>query len=259
MRKERIDKLLVESGFADSPVKAKALIMAGVILVNDRRVEKPSETFPAEVKIRIKGDSPESKYVGRGGLKLEKALSQFQMRVSGYVCLDVGASTGGFTDCLLQSDAEKVVTVDAGTNQIDWKLRRDQRVEVRENVNARYLKREDFEQQFDLIVMDVSFISVKKILPAVVPLLNVTGQIIVLIKPQFEVGKTEVGAGGVVRETEKHERVIAEINLFAETCGLKNFGVIDSPITGASGNKEFLALYCQAYEKSDKFPVRNEN
>ncbi len=259
MKKERIDYLLVERGFADSPVKAKALIMAGVILVNERRVEKPSEIFPIEAGIRIKGDSAENKYVGRGGLKLEKALSQFQMCVSGYVCLDVGASTGGFTDCLLQNGAEKVVTIDAGTNQIDWKLRRDHRVEVRENLNARYLKREDFAEQFDLIVMDVSFISVKKILPALVPLLNETGRIIVLIKPQFEVGKTEVGVGGVVRETEKHERVVVEINSFAETYGLKNLGVIDSPITGASGNKEFLALYCQAYEKSDKFPVRNEN
>jgi len=259
MKKERIDNLLIERGFADSPAKAKALIMAGVILVNDRRVEKPSEVIPAEAKIRIKGDSAESKYVGRGGLKLEKALSEFQMRVNGYVCLDVGASTGGFTDCLLQNDVKKVVTVDAGTNQIDWKLRRDQRVEVRENANARYLKREGFAEQFDLIVMDVSFISVRKILPALVSLLNETGRIIVLIKPQFEVGKNEVGAGGVVRDAEKHERVIAEINLFAETCGLKNLGVIDSPITGASGNKEFLALYCQAYEKSHKFPVRNEN
>ena len=244
MRKERIDNLLVEREFADSPAKAKALIMAGVILVNEKRVEKPSEIFPSEAKIRIKGDSAANKYVGRGGLKLEKALSQFQMRVSEYVCLDVGASTGGFTDCLLQNGAKKVVTVDVGTNQIDWKLRRDERVEVRENVNARYLKREDFAEQFDLIVMDVSFISVTKILPALVSLLTETGRIIVLIKPQFEVEKNEVGTGGVVRETEKHERVVAEINSFAETCSLKNLGVIDSPITGADGNKEFLALYC---------------
>jgi len=244
MRKERIDNLLVEREFADSPAKAKALIMAGVILVNEKRVEKPSEIFPSEAKIRIKGDSAANKYVGRGGLKLEKALSQFQMRVSEYVCLDVGASTGGFTDCLLQNGAKKVVTVDVGTNQIDWKLRRDERVEVRENVNARYLKREDFAEQFDLIVMDVSFISVTKILPALVSLLTETGRIIVLIKPQFEVEKNEVGTGGVVRETEKHERVVAEINSFAETCSLKKLGVIDSPITGADGNKEFLALYC---------------
>jgi len=243
MKKQRIDNLLVEREFADSPVKAKALIMAGVILVNEKRVEKPSETFPSEAKIRIKGDSAQSKYVGRGGLKLEKAINHFQICIGEYVCLDVGASTGGFTDCLLQNGAKKVVTVDAGTNQIDWKLRRDERVEVRENVNARYLKPDDFAERFDLIVMDVSFISVTKILPALVPLSTETGRIIVLIKPQFEVGKNEVGAGGIVRETEKHERVIAEINSFAETCALKNLGVIDSPITGADGNKEFLALY----------------
>ena len=243
MKKERIDKLLVERGFADSSAKAKALIMAGVILVNEGRVEKPSEIFPATVKIRVKGDSREKKYVGRGGLKLEKALEHFQITVNEYVCLDVGASTGGFTDCLLQSGAKKVVTVDVGTNQIDWKLRNDKRVEVRENVNARYLKSEDFSEKFDLIVMDVSFISVKKILPVLISLLKKNGQIVTLIKPQFEVERSEVGAGGVVREKEKHERVVRETNSFAENCGLKLLGVVDSPITGADGNKEFLALY----------------
>jgi 23S rRNA (cytidine1920-2'-O)/16S rRNA (cytidine1409-2'-O)-methyltransferase len=146
----------------------------------------------------------------------------------------------------LQSGAKKVVAVDAGTNQIDWKLRNDSRVEVRENTNARYLKPEDFSEPFDLIVVDVSFISVTKILPALVPLLKSAGVIIVLIKPQFEVGKTEVGAGGIVREEAKHKRVIMEINTFAETCGLKNTGVIDSPISGAEGNKEFLAIYAVA-------------
>lgn len=253
MRKERIDSILIERGFADSPAKAKALIMAGVVLIGEKRVEKPSEIFPAEAKIRIKGDSAENKYVGRGGLKLKKALDYFQIRVNEYVCLDVGASTGGFTDCLLQNGAKKVVTVDAGTNQIDWKLRCDERVEVRENVNARYLKREDFAERFDLIVMDVSFISVTKILPALVPLLTETGRMIILIKPQFEVEKNEVGTGGIVRETEKHERVVAEINSFAETCCLKNTGVIESPITGADGNREFLALYRLSPTAADKF------
>lgn len=243
MKKERIDNLLIKFGFADSTAKAKALVMTGVVLVNDRRIEKPSETCLANAEIRIKGDSPTNKYVGRGGLKLEKALEHFQMRVSEYVCLDIGASTGGFTDCLLQNGAGKVVAVDVGTNQLDWKLRNDARVEVRENTNARYLKPADFSQPFDLIVMDVSFISVTKILPALVPLLKEAGVIIVLIKPQFEVGKLEVGAGGIVREEAKRKRVVAEINSFAEACGLKNTGVIDSPITGAEGNKEFLALY----------------
>jgi len=246
MKKERIDNLLVNIGFADSLAKAKALVMAGVVLADEKRVEKPSEFFPASAKIRIKGDLKKSKYVGRGGLKLEKALEHFQIRVNEYVCLDIGASTGGFTDCLLQNGAKKVVAVDAGTNQLDWKLRNDARVEVGENINARYLKPEDFTEPFDLIVMDVSFISVTKILPALVPLLKDGGIIIVLIKPQFEVGKTEVGAGGIVREEAKHKRVVAEINSFAETHGLKNLGIIDSPITGADGNKEFLALYERA-------------
>jgi len=246
MRKERIDNLLVEFGYAESLVKARALVMSGVILVDERRVEKSSETFPHEAKIRLKNNLAESRYVGRGGLKLERALLEFQISVSGFVCLDVGASTGGFTDCLLQNGAKKVIAVDAGTNQIDWKLRTDERVEVRENTNARHLKPEDFPEKFDLIVMDVSFISVRKIFPALVPLLQENGRIIVLIKPQFEVAKTEVGAGGIVRDGEKQVRVVAEINRFAETCGLKNLGVIDSPITGADGNREFLALYSQA-------------
>ena len=244
MKKERIDNLLVRFGFAESTTKAKALIMSGVVLVDDKRVEKSSEAFSPEVEIRLKGNRAENKYVGRGGLKLEKALREFQIRPGEYVCLDVGASTGGFTDCLLQNGAKRVIAVDVGTNQIDWKLRTDSRVEVRENVNARYLKAGDFSEKFDLIVMDVSFISVTKILPALVPLLNEKGRIIILIKPQFEVSKNEVGEKGVVREAEKHRRVITEINLFAETCGLKNTGLIDSPILGAEGNKEFLALYC---------------
>jgi len=243
MIKERIDKLLLERKFADSRTKAQALVMSGVVLVDEKRVEKPSEIFSGDVKIRIKGQTAETKYVGRGGLKLEKALRDFHIQLNEYVCLDVGASTGGFTDCLLQNGAKKVVTIDVGTNQLVWQLRNDSRVEVRENVNARFLKPEDFTEKFDLIVMDVSFISVTKILPALVPLLKETEKIIILIKPQFEVGKGEVGKGGIVRETEKHERVIAEINAFAETCGLKSLKTIGSPITGADGNKEFLALY----------------
>lgn len=243
MKKERIDNLLVEFGFAESLAKAKALIMAGIVLVEEKRAEKPSETFARQAKIRIKSNQAESKYVGRGGLKLEKALDEFHICPSKYVCLDIGASTGGFSDCLLQNGAKRVVAVDVGTNQLAWKIRNDRRVEVRENVNARYLKSEDFAEKFDLITMDVSFISVKKILPALVPLLNERGKIIVLIKPQFEVRKDEVSEGGIVREDEKHERVIEEINAFAERCGLKNAGLTYSPILGAEGNKEFLAVY----------------
>ncbi len=246
MKKERIDKLLVELGFARSNAKAQALIMAGVVLVNDKRVEKPSEVFLREAKIRIKSDLKETKYVGRGGLKLERALQEFHIQLNEYVCLDVGSSTGGFTDCLLQNGAKKVVAIDVGTNQIDWKLRNDPRVHVRENTNARYLRQEDFEEKFDLIVMDVSFISVMKIFPALLPLLSDDGKIITLIKPQFEVAKGEVEKGGIVRENEKHEKVIATVNQFAERIGLRTLSVIDSPILGAEGNKEFLVLYEQS-------------
>lgn len=245
MKRERIDKLLVEMGFADSRTKAQALVMSGVVLVNEKRIEKPSQELLPTDKIRIKGKSDEIKYVGRGGLKLEKALQEFHIQPREYVCLDIGASTGGFTDCLLQNGAKRVVTVDVGTNQLVWKLRIDERVEVRENVNARHLKPEDFSEKFGLIVMDVSFISVTKIIPSLKDLLTESGQIIILIKPQFEVGKGEVGKGGIVRDTEKHLEVIKKVNDFAQEIGLVGLGLIDSPIAGADGNKEFLALYGQ--------------
>lgn len=244
MKKQRIDKILVEKGFAESEKQARALVMAGVVLVDEMRVEKSSEIFSSDAKIRIKGQNKESKYVGRGGLKLEKALDEFHIQPNEYVCLDVGASTGGFTDCLLQNGAKKVIALDAGTNQLVWKLRNDERVEARENVNARYVMPEHFERKFDLIVMDVSFISVKKIIRVLPPLLKENGKIIILIKPQFEVEKDEVEKGGIVSDPKKHERVVSEISAFAENCGLKTEGVIESPILGAEGNKEFLALFC---------------
>jgi len=243
MKKDRIDKLLQERGFADSQTKAQALVLAGVVLVDERRVEKPSESFPAGADIRIKGQTPASKYVGRGGLKLERALEYFHICPAGYICLDVGSSTGGFTDCLLQNGASRVVCVDSGTNQLDWKLRSDPRVEVRENTNARRLKPEDFDRRFDLIVMDVSFISVTKIIPVLEPLLRDRGKLVILIKPQFEVRRGEVGKGGIVLEPEKRERVIAEVNASCEANGLRTVGVIESPILGAEGNMEFLGLY----------------
>ncbi|HEV7842719.1 MAG TPA: TlyA family RNA methyltransferase [Pyrinomonadaceae bacterium] len=243
-KRERIDKLLVERGLAESRTKAQALVMAGVVVVNEQRVEKSSESFPPDAEIRVKGaDNPAARYVGRGGLKLEAALSEFNVDVCGLVCLDVGASTGGFTDCLLQHGARRVVAVDVGHNQLDWRLRQDERVEAREGVNARYLRPEDFSEKFDLAVMDVSFISATKVIPAIVPLLTPGGRFITLIKPQFEVGKDEVGRGGIVNDSAKHERVIEEVNRAAESLGLKARGVIASPITGADGNVEFLALY----------------
>ena len=243
-RPKRIDKLLVDRGLAESRTKAQALVMAGVVLVDEQRVNKPSDPVGPHAEIRIKGgDDPTTRYVGRGGLKLEAALRDFQIDVAGFNCLDVGASTGGFTDCLLQHGAEKVTAIDVGHNQIDWRLRTDARVDVREGINARYLKPDDFSEKFDLAVMDVSFISATKILPAIVPLLKENARLITLIKPQFEVGRGEVGKGGVVRDSQKHARVIDEVNRAAEELGLRVTNVIKSPIHGADGNLEFLALY----------------
>lgn len=244
MKRERIDKLLISRGLATSPARAQALVMAGAVLVNEQRVEKSSDMFAPDAKIRVRGsDDRAARYVGRGGVKLEAALSQFKFDVRDFLCLDVGASTGGFTDCLLQHGAQRVVAIDVGYNQIDWKLRTDARVEVREGVNARYLKTEDFDTKFDLITMDVSFISATKILPALAPLLNENGKLIVLIKPQFEVRRAEVGRGGIVSDETQHARVIEEVNAAARELDLRVCGMIESPITGADGNREFLALY----------------
>lgn len=244
MKRERIDRLLVERGLAPTRAKAQALVMAGVVLVGEQRVSKPSEAFQPDADIRVKGaDDPASRYVGRGGVKLEAALRGFSLNVSDLVCLDVGASTGGFTDCLLQHGARSVLAIDVGHNQIDWRLRQDARVEVREGVNARYLKPEDFDVQFDLAVMDVSFISATKVLPAIVPLLTGAGRIVTLIKPQFEVGRGEVGRGGIVKDAQQHARVVEEVNEAARGLGLNVRGVIESPLRGADGNLEFLALY----------------
>jgi len=228
MRRERIDKLLVERGLAASRTKAQALVMAGRVLAGEQRVEKPSEMVCVEATIRLKGAAdPAARYVGRGGLKLEAGLDKFKLDVTDWVCLDVGASTA----------------IDVGHNQIDWRLRNDARVETREGVNARYLKPEDFAEEFDLAVMDVSFISATKVMPAIIPLLKTDGRLVVLIKPQFEVGRGEVGKGGIVSDPAKHERVIEAVNRAAEELGLSVGGVTISPIRGADGNVEFLALY----------------
>lgn len=244
MKRERIDKLLVERGLAESRTKAQALVMAGVVLVDEQRIEKPSEQFALDVQIRVKhADDPASRYVGRGGVKLEAALREFQLDVRDAVCLDVGASTGGFTDCLLQNGAQKVFAIDVGHNQIDWRLRNDPRVEVREGVNARYLKTEEFPIKFDFAVIDVSFISATMVLPAIVPLLRDNGAIVTLVKPQFEVGRGEVGGGGVVRDAAKRAHAVEKVNQSAVELGLSVEGVIESPIQGAEGNVEFLALY----------------
>jgi len=244
MKRERIDKLIVDRGLAHSRTKAQALVMAGVVLVDEQLVNKSSESFAPDARIRLKGDGdPASRYVSRGGLKLEAALREFHLDVNELTCLDVGSSTGGFTDCLLQHGARRVVAVDVGHNQFEWRLRNDPRVDLREGVNARYLKSEDFQTKFDLITIDVAFISATKILPAVVSLLVEQGKIITLIKPQFEVGKGEVGKGGIVKDPVQHQRVVAEVNSAAEGLGLLLAGVIESPIHGADGNAEFLGLY----------------
>ena len=250
--KERIDKVLVDLGMAESRTKAQALVMSGVVLVDEQRIDKPSDKVSPDSKVRIKGDSAESRYVSRGGLKLEGALREFGIDPTGMDCIDVGSSTGGFTDCLLQHGAEKVVAVDVGTNQLAWKIRNDDRVTVLENVNARALKPEVIPFVPDLIVMDVSFISVTKILPALKDLISPNGKIIVLIKPQFEVGKGEVGKGGIVREPEKQEAVVRSVTEFASSIGLSRMGLVDSPILGAEGNREFLALFVSVVENESE-------
>ena len=239
--RERLDKLMVDRGLAASRERARALVMSGAVLVGGQPETKPGTLLDAGVEIVLReADHP---YVSRGALKLVKGLDAFAIDPTGLTCLDIGASTGGFTDCLLQHGARPVVAVDVGHNQFDWRLRNDPRIELREGVNARYLKPEDFDRKFDLATIDVAFISATKILPAVVPLLVERGKIITLIKPQFEVGKGEVGKGGIIKDPAKHERVIAEVNRSAEQLGLKVSGVIESPIHGADGNVEFLALY----------------
>ncbi len=238
--KERLDKLLVARGLAETRTKAQALILAGQVFSAQQRLDKPGLLLPMETELTLKETMP---YVSRGGLKLAAALDHFNLEVTGFTGLDVGASTGGFTDCLLQRGAAKVVALDVGHGQLAWKIRQDPRVEVREHVNARYLQREDFHDPFDLAVCDVSFISLKLILPVLPPLLKNSGQIITLIKPQFEVGRAEVGKGGIVRDEAAQQRVVNEITAFAASVGLQSRGVIDSPILGQDGNREFLCCF----------------
>ncbi len=236
--KERLDKLVHDHGLAESREQAKRLILAGLVLVNEQKIDKAGTLIPEDADIRLLGQ--EHPYVGRGGLKLEKALQEFQIDPTGQVVIDVGASTGGFTDCLLQHGAKKVYAVDVGYGQLAWKLLQDPRVILRERTNIRYLTPDDFPEQMEMAVIDLSFISMTKILAPVQHLLKPQAQVIALVKPQFEVGKGEVGKGGIVKSAEKHQRVLQEVREYAEGLGFEFKGVIESPIKGAKGNTEFL-------------------
>jgi 23S rRNA (cytidine1920-2'-O)/16S rRNA (cytidine1409-2'-O)-methyltransferase len=237
-KKERLDKLLIMRGLAETRARAQALILAGKVFADNQRLDKAGSLVPVDAVLTIKEPLP---YVSRGGLKLAAALNHFKVEVGEKACLDIGASAGGFTDCLLQRGANRVVALDVGHGQLNWKLRQDARVELREHVNARYLAPEDFSERFDLVVADVSFISLTKILPVIPPLVKDRALVIVLIKPQFEVGKSEVGKGGIVRDQAARQRVVGEIIAFAEKLGMLSRGVIESPILGADGNREYLA------------------
>jgi len=235
--KIRLDKLLLEKKLAPTRQKAQALIAAGQVLVDKKLADKAGIVVEDSCKIEIKESCP---YVSRGGYKLEEGLQFFAIDPKGMVCLDIGASSGGFTDCLLQRGAAKVYAVDVGYGQLAWKLRQDPRVVVMERTNARYLKAEDFEEMPDLVVIDASFISLKLLLPPLLPLFHDKISIVALIKPQFEVGRGKVGKGGVVRDPALHQEVIDEITGFSKKLGLNSRGVTPSPILGPKGNKEFL-------------------
>jgi 23S rRNA (cytidine1920-2'-O)/16S rRNA (cytidine1409-2'-O)-methyltransferase len=234
--KQRLDRLMVERGLAPSRENAQALIMAGEVLVNGQKASKPGHAVDGECSIDVLARPP---YVSRGGFKLTAALEHFGIDPTGKVCLDIGASTGGFTDVLLQAGAARVHAVDVGAGQLAWTLRSDLRVRLRERINARELRFEDIGELVDLIVCDVSFISVTLILPAIVTLLRPSGQMVILIKPQFEVGKGQVGKGGIVREPELHRAACEKVERAVREFGFET-GIIESPIAGAEGNKEFL-------------------
>lgn len=248
--KERLDVLLVEQGYAPSREKAKAIIMAGSVFVNGQREDKAGAAFdPAKSTIEVKGHT--LKYVSRGGLKLEKAMQQFGISLEEKTCMDIGASTGGFTDCMLQNGAIKVYSVDVGHGQLAWTLRNDERVVCMEKTNFRYLTREDIQDDLDFASVDVSFISLSKILLPARKLLKDKGQMVCLIKPQFEAGKEKVGKKGVVREQSVHREVIEKIYTLADILGFEVCGLEFSPIKGPEGNIEYL-IYLE------KNPGRNE-
>ena len=237
-KKKRLDLIIVEKGFVQSRQRAKALIMSGKFIVNNQLIDKPGTLVSIDDDIVLKGE--DIPYVSRGGLKLEKGLQEFEINIKGYACLDVGASTGGFTDCLLQNGAKCVFAVDVGYGQLAWKLRQDARVTVIDRTNIRHMPAETLPCLFDLITIDVSFISLKIVMPAVLKFMKKSAGIIALIKPQFEVGKGKVGKGGVLRDSSLHDEVIKDLSVFFKKIGLSCKSIIPSPILGAKGNKEFL-------------------
>lgn len=239
-KKQRLDLLLVEKGMSSSIEKAKALIMTGSVLVNDVPLDKAGDLVDADAVLRVKGE--EHSFVGRGGLKLQRALEFFSIDVGGKTCLDVGSSTGGFTDCLLQRGAKKVYAVDVAYGIIDMKLRKDERVVLIERMNIRNLEKEKVPEPVDIVVIDVSFISLTKVLPVLKKFLAQSAQIIALVKPQFEVAKEHVGKGGIVRDDTHRIAALTALKEFAEKEGFDWRGVCDSPILGMKGNKEFLIL-----------------
>ena len=238
--KTRLDQILVDRGLANSREKARGLILAGSVKVNGQRSDKPGHSFAEDCRVEVAEAMP---YVSRGGFKLAAALDHFSIAVGGRVCLDVGSSTGGFTDCLLQRGAARVYAVDVGHGQLDWKLRNDARVIVQEGVNARYLQPGDFPEAVSFAVCDASFISATLLIPAIAPLLAKRGEMVILVKPQFEVGREQVGKGGIVRDPELHQAACDHVQAAVEALGF-TASIIESPILGAEGNREFL-LYAR--------------
>ena len=248
--KERLDVLVVERRLADSREKAKAIIMAGNVFVNGQREDKAGSMFDVTSQIEIHGVT--MKYVSRGGLKLEKAMTHFDISLEGKVCMDVGASTGGFTDCMLQNGAVKVYSVDVGHGQLAWKLRNDERVVCMEKTNIRYVTPDDIEDRIAFASIDVSFISLTKVLPPVKELLTDDGEIVCLIKPQFEAGREKVGKKGVVRDQKVHVEVVEMIVDFARQIGFKTLDLSYSPIKGPEGNIEYLLYITKDQTKENK-------
>lgn len=248
-KKERIDKLLAELGHYESREKAKRAVMAGLVYIDEVKIDKPGTEVAINSNIILKDSGP--KYVSRGGLKLEKAIKNYGLDLSDKICMDIGASTGGFTDCMLQNGAVKVYSVDVGYGQLDWKLRNDPRVACMEKTNIRYVTRENIEDDLDFVSIDVSFISLKLVLPVAKELLKNTGEIVFLIKPQFEAGREQVKKNGVVRDKKVHVSVLEKTLEIAYNLGFSLKELTYSPITGPKGNIEFLA-YCSIDESSPK-------